>query len=233
MADRRQAHRFVLPERVHGSLRIMEDVFVERVNADGIVIVVGRPPATCEDLLLDLVPNGGRRRVLRVRAARSSPLGIAEASRYRVTLFPAEGRCFVIDGATEGASPKEPAAGIGVLVRRIPMSLRDVSARGCLIESAHALPEGTVGVLELVMAEGRSAEQVRICRMARIRGGILPYAAGAEFLPLEPPMPASVRNMIARLEMVLKHDSRTTVNLAARLSAFRHDDTADDGKPSH
>jgi hypothetical protein len=32
---------------------------------------------------------------------------------------------------------------------------------------------------------------------------------------------------------VLKHDSRTTVNLAARLSAFRHDDTADDGKPSH
>jgi hypothetical protein len=227
MADRRRANRFVLPERVHGSLRIMEDVFVERVSAAEIAIVVARPPAADEDLLLDLVPTGGRRRVLRVRVAASAPLGIAETTRHRVTLVPSKGRCFVIDGRREESGGKEPSAGIGVLVRRIPMSLSEVSARGCLIESAHVLPEGTVGVLELVMAEGRSAEQLRICRMARIVGGVRPYAAGAEFLPLEPPTPASVRNMIARLEMVLELDSRATVGLTGQEAGlpFETDDT--------
>jgi hypothetical protein len=202
----------------------MEDVYVERVTAAEIGIVVTRLPAPDEDLLLDLVPHGGRRRVLRVRALRSEPLGVAGMSRHRVTLAPADGSVFPIEatGAPSGAA----AAQIGVLVRRIPMSLTEVSARGCLIESPHRLPEGTVGVLELATEEGQSTEQLRICRMVRIVGGVLPYAAGAEFLPLEPPTAASVRNLVARLEMVLELDSRsTTVTLTP-------EDGADDPQPA-
>jgi hypothetical protein len=213
MADRRKANRFVLPERVHGWLRVLEDVYIERVGQSAIVVVVARPPMPDEELLLDLVPQGGHRRVLRVRRAHSASAGPLERERYRVTVVPAQGTTFFFDGppAPRDLSP----LGIGVLVRRIPMTLGEISAKGCLIETRHALPAGTVGVLELEREEGYSTEPVRICRMVHIAGGAVPYAAGAEFLPLEPPAPASVRNSIARLEMVLEADSRMKIELTA------------------
>lgn len=197
---------------MYGWLRVLEDVYIERVDYTAIVVVVARPPMPDEELLLDLV-QGGHRRVLRVRRAHSAVAGPLERERYRITVVPAQGSAFLFDGP---APPRDGSAlGIGVLVRRIPMTLGEISAKGCLIETRHALPAGTVGVLELEREQGVSTEPVRICRMVHIAGGAVPYAAGAEFLPLEPPAPASVRNSIARLEMVLEADSRMKIELTA------------------
>jgi hypothetical protein len=211
MADRRRARRFVLPERVHGSLRIMEDVYVERIAAGEVTVLIARPPALNEELLLELAPHGGRRRALSVQALRGGPIAPGDTSRYRATLVPSANRSYTSELSLNGWRTDAPGS-IGVLVRRIPTSVSEVSARGCLIESRHLLPEGTVGVLEVTMAEEATAEQLRICRMVRIVGGAHHYAAGAEFLPLGPPTPASVRNLIARLEMVLEIDSARSVD---------------------
>jgi hypothetical protein len=92
--------------------------------------------------------------------------------------------------------------GIGVIIRRIPIRVRDVSAAGCLIESADLLPEGTVGQLEMIIDGERHLETVQVCRSTRTSGGGLPWRAGARFLSLTAPPPTSVRNVVARFEIL-------------------------------
>ncbi|HEX5109973.1 MAG TPA: hypothetical protein VFV95_16085 [Vicinamibacterales bacterium] len=97
-------------------------------------------------------------------------------------------------------SPRLP--GIGVIIRRIPVKVRDVSAAGCLLESADMLPEGAVGQLELTIDGERHLETLQVCRSTRTSGGAFPWRAGARFLSLTAPLPTSVRNFAARFEIM-------------------------------
>jgi len=92
--------------------------------------------------------------------------------------------------------------GIGVIIRRITVRVRDVSAAGCLLESADLLPEGTVGQLELTIDGERHLETLQVCRSTRSSGGGLPWRAGARFLSLAAPPATSVRNVVARFEIL-------------------------------
>jgi hypothetical protein len=58
--------------------------------------------------------------------------------------------------------------GMGVLIRRLPVRVRNVSASGCLLETADSLPEGAVGLLELVIEGERHVEALRVNRSTRI-----------------------------------------------------------------
>jgi hypothetical protein len=87
----------------------------------------------------------------------------------------------------------------GALVRRVPATVVNVSARGCLIQTAAPLLPGDVGLLEVDTDDGRT-EVVRVCHSIERPGGALPYCAGTEFLVLDAASPTSIRGRAARLE---------------------------------
>ncbi len=95
-----------------------------------------------------------------------------------------------------------PIPGIGVLIRRVQVRVRDVSSAGCLLESHDLLPEGTVGLLELEIEGERQVETLQVCRSLRVTGSAWPWRAGARFLALNAPPPTSVRNVVARFEIL-------------------------------
>ena len=92
----------------------------------------------------------------------------------------------------------------GALVRRVPATVVNVSARGCLIQTAAPLLPGDVGLLEIETDPGRP-EAVRICHSVERAGGTLPYCAGTEFLVLDAASPTSIRGRAARLESGERH----------------------------
>jgi hypothetical protein len=88
----------------------------------------------------------------------------------------------------------------GAIVRRIPIVVLDLSAAGCLVESAEKLGEGTVGVLELAVDGERYSEVVRICRSTGLVGGDFRCRAGTQFLPLTAGTERSLRWLARRIE---------------------------------
>ena len=91
---------------------------------------------------------------------------------------------------------------IGIVIRRVPVHVRDLSTSGCLLESFDALPEGCVDLLDLPDNAEPQREAIRICRVARVAGSPWPWRAGAHFLSLNAPSEASVRNVVARFEIL-------------------------------
>lgn len=105
---------------------------------------------------------------------------------------------------------------IGVILRDIPVRVLDASASGCLVESRERLPEGAVGLLEVVGEQGRTFEPLRISRSMQIAGGATRFRAGAQFLPLGAPGLTSVRNQLARLEVVLEIEAAAGIRTSSR-----------------
>ena len=110
---------------------------------------------------------------------------------------------------------------IGVILRDIPVRVLDASASGCLVESREPLPEGAVGLLEITGEEGRTVEPLRIRRSTEIAGGATRFRAGAQFLPLGAPGPRSVRNQLARLEVVLEIEAAAGIRTSSGRDKFQ------------
>jgi hypothetical protein len=91
---------------------------------------------------------------------------------------------------------------IGVLTHRVTVRVHDISMSGCLLESAEPLEKGAVGVLELSAEEQRYTETVRVSRTMTVTGSAWPYRAGGSFLALKAPPATSVRNVVARFELL-------------------------------
>lgn len=104
---------------------------------------------------------------------------------------------------------------IGVIVRDVAVRVLDASASGCLIESSEPLPEGAVGLLEITGDNGKTVEPLRINRSTEIVGGTTRFRAGAQFLPLGAPGPKSVRNQLARLEVVLEIEAAAGIRTSS------------------
>jgi hypothetical protein len=118
---------------------------------------------------------------------------------------------------------------IGVMLRDIPVRVLDASASGCLVESHEPLPEGAVGLLEITGTEGRTVEPLRIRRSTEIAGGATRFRAGAQFLPLGVPGLRSVRNQLARLEVVLEIEAAAGIRTSSGPGKFSARDAAVDG----
>jgi hypothetical protein len=84
-----------------------------------------------------------------------------------------------------------------VLLRKIPLVVRDVSSGGCLIESCTPLQIGTVGWLEVEFEGQCRVEWFRIARV--FASGERAFVSGAEFLPLAAAGANSLRSAIGRL----------------------------------
>jgi hypothetical protein len=84
-----------------------------------------------------------------------------------------------------------------VLLRDVPLVVRDVGSGGCLIESSAPLHVGTIGWLEVEFEGERRFEWFRIARVHAARGHV--FVAGVEFLPLAAAGADSFRSAIGRL----------------------------------
>ena len=204
MSERRRTSRFVIPEHTHGILRLMQDVCVDSVDGDEIAIVGDLALQRGEELLLELPRALGIRSVVLVHVLQSSPV-VGQQSRHRIRLrssVPVE-----VPTVRRGAVQTIPAPGsglpaLGVLMRRVPIRVRDVSTSGCQLESPDMLMEGAVGQLEIAIDGQLQKEPLRVCRSVRTPGGQWPWRSGAHFLALEVPSAISVRNVVARFEIL-------------------------------
>ena len=83
-----------------------------------------------------------------------------------------------------------------VLLRDVPLVVRDVSSGGCLIEFSTPLEVGMIGRLEVEFEGERRFEWFRVARVdAR---GEHEFVAGIEFLPLAAAGADSLRSAIGR-----------------------------------
>jgi hypothetical protein len=205
MPERRRTSRFVIPEHAHGTFRLMQDVCVEKVRGDEIVIVGDAALQPGEELILELPRALGIRSVVLVHVVQCGAVWAGEARRYRVLLrsnVPVETPVVRRVGGASVITPAVTLPALGVLMRRVPVRVRDVSTSGCQLESADALIEGAVGQLEIAIDGQVHKEPLRVCRSMKAPGGHWPWRSGAHFLALEVPAPTSVRNVVARFEIL-------------------------------
>ena len=213
MSDRRRTSRFIIPDSSQGTFRVMQDVCVEQVNGDLFVVVSEVPLQIGEELTLEPPRALGMRSVVHVEVVSSTGVWVGDSRRHRVVMRSTA----PVDGRKLGPKQPEivfleakpPLPALGVLIRRVPVRVRDVSTSGCLLETLDALIEGTVGQLEVVLDGETHSEPLRVCRSARSPGSPWPWRSGASFLALAAPPPASVRNVVARFEIMDELNART------------------------
>ena len=89
---------------------------------------------------------------------------------------------------------------VAVLGREVSVRLLDISASGCLLESASRLVLGSTGSL-LVNFEGKEyVDDVRIMRCRQFEGSSGAYQIGAEFLWTNTPHDRSLRRVVTHLQ---------------------------------
>lgn len=206
MSDRRRTSRFVIPEYTEGTFRLMQDVCVEQMSGDVIVVISAVAIQPAESLVLELPRALGNRSAAQVEAVSCTGVWIGDSRRHRIVLHGThhlETRGPDRPGRKpEFVAPQASLPSLGVFIRRVPVRVRDVSTAGCQLESPDALPEGAVGQLEIRAGNELHCEPLRVCRSAHAAGSPWPWRAGAHFLALNAPAAASVRNVVARFEII-------------------------------
>jgi hypothetical protein len=195
MGDRRRSNRYVVPEAAEASLRLMQDVYLEQLTDHGIVVLSDRPVPADEPLALELAAETASHRAAAVSVGALRAQRLA-CGRHRVVLG-VERAAFA-----PGGQALSPIPSIGVLTRRVAVHVRDISISGCLLETVDPLDDGSIGVLELSVQGERHTETLRVCRSVRVTGSAWPCRAGARFLALKAPPATSVRNVVARFELM-------------------------------
>jgi len=99
-----------------------------------------------------------------------------------------------------------------VLLRDVPLVVRDVSSGGCLIEFSTPLEVGMIGRLEVEFEGERRFEWFRIARIDP--RGERAFLAGIEFLPLAAAGADSLRSAIGRFRGAARADG--SLNAAGR-----------------
>ena len=202
VADRRRASRFASPG-AEGALRILRDVRVERVEADGITVLAPERPVMQEQVI-QLRDRSGRRLSVRVHPLESTLVTNGEVLRHRVKL-----RVLGADDSQmrPGEALDVSPDSIAVLVRRVNARAINVSASGCCLELSEPVGEGSIALLDILGIQRGAGDAVRLCRAAKVQGAAWPWNAGVEFLPLDTPGPTSMRSVAARLEALMESRS--------------------------
>jgi len=204
MSERRRTSRFVIPSYTHGVFRQLQDVCVEKIHGDLVTLISEHPMQPLEQLLLELPRALGLRSVVQVEVLGCATVWSGDTRRYRIgvrkdgpidlpVLLPPKSRF---------NPPAASLPALGVLIRRIPVEISDVSTAGCQLQSTEPLIEGAVGQLEVAMDGEVHQEPIRVCRTSHAPGASRSWRAGTTFLALSAPAPASVRNVVARFEII-------------------------------
>ena len=88
---------------------------------------------------------------------------------------------------------------IAVLGRDVVVRLLEISRSGCLLESSHAMPAGTIAALAIEIDGREYTDDVRVSRSQLLAGVGERYQVGVEFLWLRLPREQSLRSYAATL----------------------------------
>ena len=88
---------------------------------------------------------------------------------------------------------------IAVLGREVVVRLLEISRSGCLLESSHSMPAGTIAALSIEIDGREYMDEVRVSRSQPLAGVGERYAVGVEFLWLRLPWERSLRSYAATL----------------------------------
>jgi hypothetical protein len=100
-----------------------------------------------------------------------------------------------------------------VLLRNVPLVVRDVGSGGCLIETRTPVQVGSIGFLEVDFEGERRVEWFRVARVQTL--GPEAFLAGAEFLPLAAAGADSFRSAIGGLRQSAIASGNTASETAA------------------
>jgi pilus assembly protein Flp/PilA len=107
---------------------------------------------------------------------------------------------------------------IAVLGRDVVVRLLEISRSGCLLESSHAMPAGTIAALAIEIDGREYMDDVRVWRSQLLAGVGERYELGVEFLWLRLPREHSLRSYAATLT---GNSTRPTRGSSARTEDFR------------
>ena len=88
---------------------------------------------------------------------------------------------------------------LGVLSRDLSVRLLEISRGGCLLESSHFVPVGTLGALSVVVDGTEYDDEVRVVRCQLVPGAGNTHRVGVEFLTLQLAGNRSLRRYAAGL----------------------------------
>ena len=200
MRDRRNHKRFEIPHSL-SELRILEDVVLESMQGNVVSVIARTPSAAGEERTLHISGRSGCAETVTVRTSGSTPVVIDDGIRHRLRLDTV--RSFTQPGPSAAARQTwtEDEAIACALVRRIAARLVDVSARGCLVETAAQVTVGTAALLDILVNDVQYIEMIRISRVTAMTGSPMRFRAGAEFMPTFEATSRSIRQVAAHLEI--------------------------------
>ena len=184
MSDRRRFDRVCIANRITGVVSLRQEVAIERLSQTELSVISESAVPRGEELALELAFHDGTSVTSVTRVADRRPALHNGRACHRLSLASARGL------GTRWHELRTPAA--AVTVRRVEVGLVDISARGCLLRSAHSLGEGAVGLLDLSIDGHLYADAMRVSR-ATSAAGSGGYRTAGQFLPIAPPSIRSVR----------------------------------------
>ena len=200
MSGRRRHDRFEIADPWDGSLRLLREVVLGTAAGGGVTVISHTAAAVDEVMRLDV--RGRTATAFRVKVTDSRPVAQDGSVRHAVhfaVLPDGEGglalcgRPAATGTAHDVAAVLAPPGAVGVLTRNLPVRMRNVSASGCLLESASAIEEGTVARLRIRVAHREFRDDVRVIRCRRVEGAGSTHHVGVDFVWTTQPGVRSLR----------------------------------------
>jgi hypothetical protein len=200
MSGRRRHDRFEIADPWDGSLRLLREVVLGTPADDGVTVISHTAAAIDEVMRLDV--RGRTATAFHVKVTDSRPVTYGGSVRHAVhfAVLPGGEGAPAFCGTPGAAGTTHDAAAVlaapeavGVLTRNLPVRMRNVSASGCLLESASTIEEGTVARLRIRIAEREFRDDVRVIRCRRVEGAGSTHHVGVEFVWTTQPGARSLR----------------------------------------
>ncbi|MFB3855369.1 MAG: hypothetical protein ACE148_16335 [Vicinamibacterales bacterium] len=155
---------------LESTLRLVEDVIVERVLGDEMWVVSATPGRPEERLAVDRLGSAPPM-LTGVKVVGSDPVMLRGKLCHRIRLAMLANHHWQRDLGIHGG-----------LVRAVPVKLVDVSRGGCLLMSDIPVDAGTHGELQVRAEAGECWDALRVSRCSHVDGSSGPFRIGAEFL---------------------------------------------------
>lgn len=189
---------------VAAELLPLQDIVVERICGDRVVAICPASARPSEALTVQFAATSGDLVNLDADVVTSEPVLRSGRIAFRVELrLRQEVASGVLDSGARDALVHGgvPALSLSaVLMRRHAVGIRNISGIGCLLDAYVTFDRGAIALLEARIDDRRCTEATRITRIAPGGGSRGTFLIGAEFLPLSPATPTSVRAAIAALD---------------------------------
>jgi hypothetical protein len=189
LLGRRKHSRYSLAQPVEGSVRVREEIALQKLTEREAVALAFEACHPDERVTLEL-PGGALRRV-DARVAESRPV-VAEHGGIHHRLRLVLNRSVVEAAGAAGLKPASGTVGrtgrdehddrVATLVRLVPVRLVEVSRGGCRLECSSRLGSGASGLLAVEFEGLMRADDIRVVRCEPRAGAGAVFQIGAELL---------------------------------------------------